>query len=477
MYIRLLIFFGFPLSCFAAPLTLEEFQRLIVQTHPAFASEKLDIAVAEKKRDAAKGGEDWMLSSSPFYRTEEPVASSTFSPTEAQRFGADLGLSRAIWETGGRIGLSVNYDYTDQKIPAIEIPGLPSGMGLVTAQPTFHRHAAIISYLHPLLKNRNGNQDRLVYDLRDLDVQLLELQTLENREELLLQMSSKYLDWVNLFEQVRISRQREALSLDQFEETERRRDQNLVDEVDVLRAENGVQVARQRTVLTHARALAVLRELEILIGLEADPTREPGFGLYESREHPVVEASWYASARPMRALDVLRDQVRRRLLSLEDGEEAQLDLALSGGLVSGDDTYGDSTRFNHPEAQIGLQFSVPLGGRTVKREAEAALLELQKVRKQEEYVELQLKAALENVQIQLGELEKVLELNRKQMTAANKQTVEELKAYDQGRSPLTFVIQSRDGEAQAANLYAENALQYQKLLLNYLALTDTLLSE
>ncbi|MFT5126367.1 MAG: hypothetical protein ACI97B_005025 [Verrucomicrobiales bacterium] len=78
-------------------------------------------------------------------------------------------------------------------------------------------------------------------------------------------------------------------------------------------------------------------------------------------------------------------------------------------------------------------------------------------------------------QIQLGELETVLALNRKQMEAAKKQTVEERKAYDQGRSPLTFVIQSRDGEAQAGNLYAQNAVQYQKLLLQYRGLRDQLL--
>jgi outer membrane protein TolC len=467
---------GASLACLAAePLTLVDFQQRIVETHPAFAAEVLQVAVAEKRRDALRGGEDWILSASPFYRDEKPVSSSTFSPTDQQLFGADLSLSRPVWNTGGRVGFSLNYDYADQETPLIEIPGAVSGMGLVISEPSFHRHRALITYLHPLLRNHGGIQDRLEYDLRDLDVRLSELQTLENREDLLLEMSSKYLDWVLLVEQLRIVRGREQLAVDQYEESARRRAQNLVDEVDVLRAENGVQVARQRTVLTQARARAAQRELEILVGLEEDGTRMPGFALYETSEHPGVDESWYASSRLMRTLDTLRDQLRRRMLSLADGERARLDLVLSGGLASGDASYGDSAEFDRPEAQIGLQFSVPLGNRTMKREVEATLLELQKIHKQEEYVRLQLKAALENVHIQMSELEKVIELNRKQVNAAKKQTAEERKAYDQGRSPLTFVIQSRDGEARAENLHAENAVQYQKLFLQYQALRDELL--
>ena len=73
-----------------------------------------------------------------------------------------------------------------------------------------------------------------------------------------------------------------------------------------------------------------------------------------------------------------------------------------------------------------------------------------------------------------NELVEVLRLNREQIASAREKTREELKFYSQGRGNLTFVIQSRDSEERAKSTYAENALTYQKLVIQYLALTDDL---
>ena len=64
-----------------------------------------------------------------------------------------------------------------------------------------------------------------------------------------------------------------------------------------------------------------------------------------------------------------------------------------------------------------------------------------------------------------------------QIESAKEKTKEELKLYDMGRSQLTFVIQSRDNEQNAKLTYAQNATNYHKLILNFSALTDTLLFE
>ncbi len=80
-----------------------------------------------------------------------------------------------------------------------------------------------------------------------------------------------------------------------------------------------------------------------------------------------------------------------------------------------------------------------------------------------------------NLLIQIVELEKVLELNQEQIKSAREKTTEEIKLYNQGRSQLTFVIQSRDNEENAKLLYAENASLYHTLLLQYHALLDELL--
>jgi len=68
----------------------------------------------------------------------------------------------------------------------------------------------------------------------------------------------------------------------------------------------------------------------------------------------------------------------------------------------------------------------------------------------------------------------VLALNRAQIASAKLRTREEIALYEKGRGDLTFVIMSRDNEEAARLTYAENALNYQKLWIRYLALLDRL---
>jgi len=81
---------------------------------------------------------------------------------------------------------------------------------------------------------------------------------------------------------------------------------------------------------------------------------------------------------------------------------------------------------------------------------------------------------LRRIWIEITELEKVLVLNQEQVETAIEKTEEEQKVYDQGRSDLTFVIQSRDDVSLARLRYATNAATYQKLLLSYRAMIDEL---
>jgi outer membrane protein TolC len=96
----------------------------------------------------------------------------------------------------------------------------------------------------PLLRNRGGQLDRLDYDLAAFDVDLAAVNATENQESFLLDVSMKYLDWVLADEQRRIARERLDLAEEELERTRRKRRSHLVEEADVLRAEDAVQVAR-----------------------------------------------------------------------------------------------------------------------------------------------------------------------------------------------------------------------------------------
>ena len=67
-----------------------------------------------------------------------------------------------------------------------------------------------------------------------------------------------------------------------------------------------------------------------------------------------------------------------------------------------------------------------------------------------------------------------IEEDKRRIATAKDKTDAEKRLYDQGRGDLTFVIQSRDGEAIARLDRADKASLYQQLFMQYQALMDEL---
>ncbi len=123
---------------------------------------------------------------------------------------------------------------------------------------------------------------------------------------------------------------------------------------------------------------------------------------------------------------------------------------------------------------MSLEFKALLGNRGIKAKIEKIDLQVRRLQEERRDLEISLEASLRNLQIQIVEMEKILELNQAQINSAQEKTVEELKLYNQGRGQLTFVIQSRDNEQNAKLSYADNAALYHTLVLQYHALLDEL---
>jgi outer membrane protein TolC len=124
---------------------------------------------------------------------------------------------------------------------------------------------------------------------------------------------------------------------------------------------------------------------------------------------------------------------------------------------------------------ISVNFRYPLGQRTATADLNRARLQKQQIREAKNSAFRQLEAQLRNLVVQLTELSEIIELNKEQIEVARLRTQEELKRHNQGRSELSFVIQSRDNEQNAQLIYAANAANYQKLWLRFESLTDALL--
>ena len=160
---------------------------------------------------------------------------------------------------------------------------------------------------------------------------------------------------------------------------------------------------------------------------------------------------------------------------MNERTKPQLYLNTQLALKSGDDEFGGSFGFDKSDAGIFLQFSYPLGNREAIAQVEKSNLQISRHDREVDGVILNLEAAAQNLMIQMEEMEKVLSLNEKQIETAFQKTMAEVKRYNQGRSDLTFVIQSQDSEEGARLSYAQNTATYHRLNLQLKALMDELL--
>jgi outer membrane protein TolC len=468
-----------PHLCYSQTITLDEFLHRIQQTHPFFEKESLSVEIESTAQEGLLGAEDWNLSGTSYFTHQKLLASSSFSPDRLDVLGAEAAAGRAFWKTGGRFSLSWLSQFSDQKVADIVIP-FPTGNMIVPTGPSeFYQHRVYASYAQPLLQNYNGKLDRLQYELSDYDIDLAEVQILENQEGFLVNLADRFLDWVLLTEQRRIAEERKLLAEEELERTIQKRKLYLVDQVDVLRAEDAVRIAEQNVVLVESQWKALRAELSVLCKSEEMCQKSPEFDLYHLGQLPTPEEARLKlrnQSRILTTLSIRRDQIIHLKGGFEEQGRPQLFLNLGAGLQGGDDQFVDALKLDRPDMSVSLVFQYPLENRAAQANVAKTRLEIDKLDREIENVSLDLESGVVNLLILIQELEKVLQLNQEQIESASAKTEEELNLYNQGRSDLTFVILSRDNEQQAKLTWAQNAASYQKLVLQYRALMDEFLA-
>lgn len=445
--------------------------------HPFFVKESMQPDIEQLGQDRLVGTQDWTLTSHPFVRYEEPVASSTFQAEHATTAGLNAGLERAFWGHGGRLGVGWRWDFVDQKLPQISIPG-PNGLQSIPLGPsTFYTNRLLATYSLPLMQNRGGVLDRLDYDLSGFEVDFAKIVSLENQENFLLDVAGRYVGWAFQFERARIAKALLALQEEQLDRTRRKRRANLVDEVDVLRGEDAVQSARQTVVNAESRLKAQKVELAVLARNGSINDMEPDMDLYRIVPLPTADEAveGIGSQRVVRSLRTRAEQLRTQRKGFESLADPQLFLNLTGGLQDGGDGVDNSWGLTEPVVEVALDFRFPLKNRAAKADVARVTLQTRQLEKDIESVSLDIEARLRSVIIGIEELVQIMAVNREQIETARKKTIEEQRLYDQGRNELNFVIQSRNAEALSELRYAESAAAYQKLVLAYRALVDQLL--
>jgi len=447
----------------AQTITLHEFINQLKDAHPLFEKERLTTQIEQEHQNSYIGKQDWNILTSASYSHEEPLLAFS-GPEKTDAITISGGVERVFWNTGGRLSASYTTNYAELEIDPIW--GFPNSI---------YQNQFAITYSHPLLKNRKGFLDRLEYELKQFDVDFSDVQSQENVEDFLAESALKFLDWVFLYEQKLIISERLKLSKEELDRTKKKRASNLVNQVDVLRAEDAVRIWDQNLVLIETQLNALRAELSVLTQNNEIKNLSPEYDLYKLDEIIALEKATIELIETSRILKNLNIRIKQlKIVHMGFKESAKADLTAYAQINTKnlDENFGESFKMDKPDAVIGMQLSFPLENRTAKSQITKTELQLSQLDEQFKELTITLSAALTNIHVQLIEIEKVLVLNQEQIESAKDRTNEEWNLYNQGRSDLTFVIMSRDNEQNAKLTYAQNAMIYHKLSIEYKALMD-----
>jgi len=459
----------------AQTISLHAFLEAARADHPLLEQEELSEEIVSEYRYGLLGAMDWHLSGSATASHTKPIVISSFSPTTIDRFGINAQLRRSLWSSGGKLSLGWSSNATNQTLTNYSIPG--SDVSLRTGFSKLYENSLSLLYTQPLLRNFKGKLDRLEYDLAAYDEVFTHLQAIENEENFLLKLAIGFIDWVLLEEKRSIAEERVQLAIAERELTTEMQEANLVERIDVLRAEDAVRLSEQNHVLTRSKARAKQEELAVLAALPELRNMRPDYDLYSMYQLPSIDTAVRILDQHSRVLHIL-DNKAQQLQHLRSGAQESGKPSVNAGfgltLEGDDDDYFSSLELDRPDLFIGLDFSHPLGSRTARSEYERTSLELRQVDAETRLVRLELQSQMHSLLIQMSDLKEILELNREQIGSAHEKTAEERRLYEQGRSELNFVIQAEDNEGNARLTYAVNAAEFHRLYHQYLALCDML---
>lgn len=452
-------------------ITLIQFLESLQQTHPLFEREELNHAIVSEEQKSLTGAEDWTVSSSANFShiNHSPV---TAGIEKTNGTSLTSGVTRHFWSTGGNLSANLTlgvkrYDY----LPDPSYSSVPS---------TNFDNQLSIAYTQPLLRNWQGVLSKLEFDLKSVEIELTDVQVLENQEDFLAAETQNFLNWVFYTIELQIVQERLQLSEQSLKDTKRKRAYNLIDRVDVIRAENVLSLAEQNRVTVESSLLSLLQQLSVLLQDDRIMEKIPEFNLYEIHELPELEtviSDFKQDSRVLTQLALTLKQLKIMRKGSKESTKPDFSFTAQVGANKFDENFGEALKIDKPQASLSVSYIFPLKNTTAQANVHTIDLRIAQLKKQIEELVIAQISTLSNVYIQLKQMQEILNLNKQQIKLAKQKTREEMATYNRGRGDFTFVIQSQDEEERAKLTYVRNALVYQKLYIQYLTITDQLLPQ
>ena len=442
----------------AQAITEQAFVEQLKKTHPFFNQQALSSQIKYIEKQATKANEDWIIALDAQYKDEDVSnVSSITSYDQLDTSSLTSSATRKFTQTGSDITLKHTWKDKSED--------------LNTSRNTFS-----VDYTHPLLKNKDGINDRLNTDIAQFSIEKNTLDRLEQEEDFILKNLQRFIDLAYAQEQQTINENRLLLAKQELDLVNKRYAASVVEKVDVLLQEDAYQRAKQQLLQAQQDLALLRREIAITLSLDYDKV-VANTDLYKAYvfDASSLKNQLQTQSRALKLLEIDQQILRRQLQSYQNQSQAKLDLKLGLTRDGEKDNFSDSLSHQSTSWNVGLGLSYPLGGVKSNSDIAKSEIELTKSREkqQEKLLELHVQAATLKEKIQL--LEVMMQSNREQIVIAKARTIEEKKRYTNGNGQASFVINAQNNEQSVALSYAQVAKNYQKSVLEFKATIDQLL--
>lgn len=443
-------------------LTEQDFVKRLRAVHPFFNQQTLLSKIKLVEKRATEANEDWVIAVDSSYQSDNKnkddlsIPASNLVDVNSTTIG--ISTTRKYIDTGSNITLK--HTWTDKS---------------KDKNTTDNKFS--LDYTYPLLRNKDGINDRLSSDLAQIAITKNHLEQLEAQEQFILIKLSRFIDLAYAQEQYLINEQRLLLSAKELTLVTKKYQSSVVEKVDVLLQEDAYQQAKQKYLQAQQDLTLLRHEIAIMLDLNIEQI-VANIDLYKiyNPNDVVLKEYLLKNSRALKIYDLSQKTLKRQLRSFKNKSRAKLDLNLGVSSSGENVNYKESAKNQSTSWKVGLNLSYPLGGIEADSNIKKTNIELESLSqsKREKILNIYTQAKTLKKKIQL--LKKILQSSQQQIKIAKARTIEEKQRYNNGNGQASFVINAQNNEQVVQLNYTQVAKNYQKAVIEFKASIDQLIS-
>lgn len=416
-------------------------------------------------------------------KQHDPQLQSIVADRMKMKYLTDLNLPsrQLLLSVKNEYGFTRDEDPTTVLSATISKPLLESGTVIsvgktMTERPDRSEDVTQMRVEQALYRNAFGRQVREKIENLEKEKSVIELQVIEAYEDYLSRIIQSYLDltlaYLNYQSSLRLKK--ETLTL--LDNVTRKKRQNIASGTDLKRARLQTALRTENELQSRANLETLSGGVRRIIGETSDTSYIPDLSINMEERLNNINIDIEKFLRVSRSRTIYDQQENIRATDLKIVKE---NLKPSANLLLGfniDNSQRFSTPINREEAVIGVNVDIPFDNSVVNAQIQEASYELLKAKLARKSFQDAIRESLIVIRNQILRQRELLKVSREKRDLSSEIVKEQTRRYLIGRVTLDRLIEDRNHEAQYEFAYQSELINLNKLIVQWLALTDQLVT-